>query len=265
MKKTIRENMLLFSKERINNPNRYRLYFTTLKSLGDETPRVFRLLVRTPFSFNKFEIGRVYTLVYNKVHISEFKPGEMFNLQESHFTTLMETRDIKFMDKKTSAALRSIESGRSSKDRYYSFEETREIINYTPDLGSRFAIGIFTFLLSGVAFLIPFLMYAYMLFLLIRGQLNLIGYSSKALVLPILGIGALPVTVFIMSVLFMLSELALMRIEFTKWSVLKRYTLAWGGMRKSIFMEISDFKYLKKFGIVAASVLVVAVVVALIL
>ncbi len=257
--------MLLFSKERINNPNRYRLYFTTLKSLGGETPRVFRLLVRTPFSFNKFEIGRVYTLVYKKVHIREFKPGEMFNLQESHFAALMETRDIKFMDKKTSAALRSIESGRSSKDRYYSFEETREIINYTPDLGSRFAIGVFTFLLSGVAFLIPFLMYAYMLFLLIRGQLNLIGYSSKALVLPILGIGALPVTIFIMSVLFMLSELALMRIEFTKWSVLKRYTLAWGGMRKSIFMEISDFKYLKKFGIVAASVLVVAVVAALIL
>ena len=265
MKKTVRENMLLFSKERINNPNRYRLYFTTLSCVGDETPRVFRLLVRTPFSFNKFEIGKVYTLTYNKVHISEFVPGEQFNLMESHFATLMQTRDLKFMDKKTSAALRSLEHARSSKDRYYSFEETREIINYSPDLLSRFAVGVFTFFLSGIAFLIPFLMYAFMLYLLIKGQLNLAGYTSKALVLPILGIGALPITVFIMSTLYMASELALMRIDFTKWSILKRYTLAWGGMRKSIFMEISDFKYLRKFGIVAASVLVVAIVAALFL
>jgi len=63
----------------------------------------------------------------------------------------------------------------------------------------------------------------------------------------------------------MASELTLMRVEFTKWSVLKRYTLAWGGMRKSIFMEISDFKYLRKFGIVSTSALVVTIVIVLFL
>ncbi len=36
-------------------------------------------------------------------------------------------------------------------------------------------------------------------------------------------------------------------------------------MRKSIFLEISDFKYLKKFGIVAASALLVSIIVALVL
>ena len=68
-----------------------------------------------------------------------------------------------------------------------------------------------------------------------------------------------------MSALYMLSELALMRIELTKWSVLKRYTLAWGGMRKSIFLEMSDFKYLKKFAIIAASVLAATVIIAVLL
>lgn len=265
MTKTKRENMLLFSKERINGPNRYRLYFTTLPSLTSETPRVFRLLVFTSFSFNKFEIGRMYSLTYRKVHINSFEPGEEFNLQESHFTKLLQIRDLKFMDKKTSAALRSKENIRSSKDRYYSFEETKELINYTPDFLSRVAVGVFSFALSGIAFLIPFLMYAYMLFLLIKGQLNIVGSSSKALVLPILGIGALPMTVFLMSVLFMVSELILMRVDFTKWSLLKRYTLSWGGMRKSIFMEISDFKYLTRFGIVSFSILVVAIVISLFL
>lgn len=262
MKNTQRENMLLFSKERINGPNRYRLYFTTLESLSDEAPRVFRLLVRTPFTFNKFEIGKVYSLKYHKVHIKEFVAGDEFNLHEDHFTTLLQTRDLKFMDKKTSTALRL---RGNSKDRYYSFEETKEIINYTPDFLSRFAVGVFTFVLSGIAFLIPLVLYGLMIFLLTRGQIDLAGYSTKALVLPVLGIGALPITVFIMSVLFMVSELTLMRIEFSKWSVLKKYTLAWGGMRKSIFLEISDFKYLKKFGIVSASALVFTIIIALFL
>ena len=256
-----REGMLLFSKERIGGPNRYRLYFTSLETLSDEAPRVFRLLVRTPFTFNKFEIGRVYKLAYNKVHIKKFEPGEDFSLQESHFARLLETRDLKFMDKKTSAALRSVDS----RDRYYSFEETKEMINYTPDFLSRVAIALFSFFLSGIAFLIPFAMYAGMLFFLIKGQLSLSGFTSKSLVLPVLGIGALPMVIFIMSALYMLSELALMRIEFTKWSVLKRYTLAWGGMRKSIFLEMSDFKYLKKFAIVASSVLAATIIIAVIL
>jgi len=262
MKKTQRDDMLLFSKERTSGSNRYRLYFTTLSSLIDETPRVFRLLVRTPFTFAKFEMGRVYTLTYRKIHIKEFTQKEEFNLQEAHFTKLLQTRDLKFMDKKTSAALRSIDKSHFSKDRYYSFAETKEIVNYKLDFLSRVAVAVFSALMTGFAFLLPFAMYAYMLFLLIRGQMGLTGYSSRALVLPIMGIGALPTTVFLMSVLFMLSELALLRIEFTKWSVLKRYTLSWGGMRKSIFFEISDVKYLKKFGIVSGCVLVASIIVA---
>ena len=262
MKKTQRDDMLLFSKERTTGANRYRLYFTTLASLNEETPRVFRLLVRTPFTFNKFEMGRVYSLTYRKIHILNYEAKEEFNLQEAHFTKLLQTRDLKFMDKKTSAALRAMDKPRFSKDRYYSFEETKEIVNYKLDFLSRVAVSVFTAVLTGFAFVIPFALYGLMLFLMIRGQAEMTGFSSGALALPIMGIGALPVTVFTMSVLFMLSELALLRIDFTKWSVLKKYTLSWGGMRKSVFFEISDVRYLKKFGIVSAVVLVGAVIAA---
>ena len=251
MKKTERENMLLFSKERVSGPNRYRLYFTPISSLKDETPRVFRLLVRTPFSFDKFEIGRIYTLSYNRVHILKFTPGEEFQLQEEHFSKLLQTRDLKFMDKRTSAALRAMDQPYVPKDRYYSFTETREIVNYRPDFLTRVAMGAFSITVFGLAFLLPFCVYAYMIFLLIKGQLGLTGFSSKAIVLPVMGIGALPAVLFIMSILFALGELALLRIDFTKWNMLKRYTLAWGGIRRSIFFEMRDIQYLKKFGIVA--------------
>jgi len=77
MKKTERENMLLFSKELVAGLHRYRLYFTTLSSLRDETPRVFRLLVRTPFAFNRFELGRVYTLVQQYLYTLQRAAGRV--------------------------------------------------------------------------------------------------------------------------------------------------------------------------------------------
>lgn len=264
MKKTERDNMLLFSKERVAGTSRYRLYFTPIPSLNDETPRVFRLIVRTPFAFNKFEIGRIYTLVYSKVHILEYRPQEEFNLSEEDFSKLLQTRDLNFMDKKTSAALRMLERPLIPRDRYYSFRETKQIVNFKPDLLTHVAVSTFSFVISGLAFLIPFCIYAYMLFLIIKGQLASAGFNSGALALPIMGIGALPAAMFCMFVLFALSEFALLRIDFTRWSVLKNYTLVWGGIRKSLFFELSDVEYLKKFGIIAGAALVVSTIISLI-
>ena len=264
MKKTERENMLLFSKERAAGLYRYRLYFTPISSLRDETPRVFRLLVRTPFTFDKFEIGRIYTLGYSKVHILSFEPKETFNLQEEDFTKLLATRDLKFMEKRTSAMLRSVGEPGELKGRYYTFEEMREIVNFKQDFLTTVAVGTFSAVMSAVALLLPFGLYALMLYLLIQGQLGLTGFSSQALALPILGIGALPATLFVMSVLFALCEFTLLRIDFTKWSLLRKYTLAWGGIRKSFFLEESDIRYLKKFGLASGIALVVCILIALI-
>ncbi|MGI5848836.1 MAG: hypothetical protein ACOX8Q_02000 [Christensenellales bacterium] len=263
MKKTERDNMLLFSKERVTGMSRYRLYFTPISSLKDETPRVFRLLVRTPFSFNKFEIGRIYTLVYSKLHILGYQPKEEYDLSEEQFTKLLQTRDLKFMDKKMSARLRAMDRPYFLKDRYYSFRETKQIVNQRPDFLTTVAVSTFTAVISGVAFLIPFCAYILILYLLIQGQLNIAGFSSHALILPIMGIGALPITMFIMSILYALSEFALLRIDFTKGSILKKHTLAWGGIRKSFFFEITDIQYLLKFGIASGAILVAAIIVSL--
>jgi hypothetical protein len=264
MNKTERDNMLLFSKERVAGLYRYRLYFTPVSSLRDETPRVFRLLVRSPFAFNKFEVGRVYKLSYSNVHILSFEPKDEFKLQEEDYVRLLETRDIKFMDKKTSAALRQIDQPLFSKDRYYSFDELRQIVNYKQDFLTSVAVTTFSGALTGLALLLPFGLYVLLLRLIIGGQLAIQGFSSKSLVLPILGIGALPATIYIMSILFALSELALLRIDFTKWNLIKKYTLSWGGIRKSIFFELSDIHYFKKFGIGAGIALVVSILLALI-
>lgn len=264
MNKTERDNMLLFSKERVAGLYRYKLYFTPVSSLREQTPRVFRLLVRTPFTFDKFEVGRVYKLAYNNVHILSFTPKEEFNLQEEDYVRLLETRDIKFMDKKTSAALRQHDEPHFIKDRYYAFDEVKQIVNFRQDFLTTVAVTVFSGVLTGLALLLPFALYALMIYLFIRGSLPFSGFASHTLALPIMGIGALPVTLFIMSVLFALSELALLRIDFTKWSLIKKYTLLWGGIRKSIFFELSDVLYLKKFGLISVIVLAVSMIIALI-
>lgn len=264
MNKTERDNMLLFSKERVAGTYRYRLYFTPVSSLRDETPRVFRLLVRSPFAFNKFEVGRVYKLTYSNVRILSFEPQNAFNLQEEDYVRLLETRDIKFMDKKTSAALRQIDQPLFSKDRYYSFDELKQIVNYKQDFFTSVAVSTFSGAMTALALLLPFGLYILLLRIVIGSQLAMSGFSSKSLVFPILGIGALPATIFIMSILFALSELALLRIDFTKWNLIKKYTLSWGGIRKSIFFELSDIRYFKKFGIGAGITLAVSILLALI-
>jgi hypothetical protein len=265
MKKTERENMLLFSMECVPGLNRYRLYFTPLSSLKDETPRVFRLLVWLPFAFYRYELGRIYTLQYSGIHILKAEPKETFNLQEEDFVRLMHIRDVKFMDKRTSAALRASEPPVISKDRYYTFEETRGIVNYRPDFLTEVAISAFSGILIGLALLLPLALYCWMLYLLAKGGNAISGFSPKALALPLMGLGALPATMFLMSLLFALAELALLHIDFTRWHILKRYTLVWGGIRRSIYFERRDVRYLKKFGIIAGSVLAFFVLVCIII
>jgi hypothetical protein len=265
MKKTERENMLLFSKERVAGLHRYRLYFTPMSSLKDETPRVFRLLVRLPFAFDRYELGRIYTLQYSGIYILKSEPKETFNLQEEDYTRLLHIRDVKFMDKRTSAALRATEPPVFSKDRYYSFEETRDIVNYRPDFLTEFAISAFSWILIGIGLLLPLGLYVWMLVLLGKAANAASGFSPDALALPLMGLGALPATMFLMTLLFTLAELALLRIDFTRWHILKRYTLAWGGIRRSIYLEHGDIRYLKKFGIIAGIVLAVFILICIII
>lgn len=265
MKKTERENMLLFSKERVAGLHRYRLYFTPVSSLKDETPRIFRLLVRLPFAFDRFELGRIYKLQYSGIYILNSEPKETFVLQEEDFVRLMHIRDVKFMDKRTSAALRTTEQPTFSKDQYYSFDETRAIVNYRPDFLTTVAISGFSAFLIAVALLLPLGLYIWMIYLMAKGQGAIYGFSPHSLVLPLMGLGALPATVFCMSLLFALAELALLRIEFTRWHILKKYTLAWGGIRRSIYFEKSDIRYYKKFGIIAGCVLAVFILICVII
>jgi hypothetical protein len=265
MKKTERENMLLFSKERVAGLHRYRLYFTPVSSLRSDTPRVFRLLVLLPFSFWRFELGRIYTLQYTGIHILKSEPKETFNLQEEDYVRLLHIRDVKFMDKRTSAALRTAGQPSSSRDQYYSFEETRAIINYRPDFLTAVAISGFSSVLIALALLAPFGLYVWLLSLLAKASGTVPGFSAQSLVMPLMGLGALPATMFVMSLLFSLAEVALLRIEFTRWYILKKYTLAWGGIRRSVYFEQRDVLYYKKFGVIAGAVLFLFILICLII
>ncbi len=143
-------------------------------------------------------------------------------------------------------------------------KKMREIINFRQDFLTSVAVGAFSAAMTAAALLVPFVIYAAALFLIFQGAAALEGFSAGVLALPIIGIGALPATLFLMSLFFSLCELALLRIDFTKWHLLKKYTLAFGGIRRSFFLGQSDIRYLKKFGLISAIALVVCIILAVI-
>ena len=72
MQLTKKENMLLFSKERAAGSYKYRLYFTPVPSLKEETPRVYRLIVKRKKFFDALYIDTIYDLEYKDLVIKTY-------------------------------------------------------------------------------------------------------------------------------------------------------------------------------------------------
>ena len=266
MHPTRKENMLLFSKEWAAKPYKYRLYFTPVSSLSEETPRVYRLIVRRKKVFDAFELGKVYTLTCKHVHIADYTQTDDFALSEKDYTRLLETRDLKFIEPRTAAELRAMHKPYFSMDKYYTFAETREILSYDLPLERRISITLLNGTFNMLAFLIPFALYFLILYLYVRKVLDAPGTMlGDTLNVPLIAVGTLPFIIFIMTVLYSLSEILMLNLDFSRWYTLKKYTLKWGGIRKSIYVENKDKSRLIRLGIITFSIFVFFVILSFIL
>ena len=117
-----------------------------------------------------------------------------------------------------------------------------------------------------LSFIIPFSLYFILLYAYVKKVLAAPGTQpGDTLNVPIVAMGALPLIVYMMFVLYTFSELLMLNLNFSKWYVLKKYTLAWGGIRKSVFLEDHDKKRLIKFSIITGSIFVVTIIISFIL
>ena len=71
-------------------PYKYRLYFTPISSLKEETPRVYRLITRRKKVFDAFYIDTVYDLEYKDLVIKKYNGVKTFQLSEENYTRLLE-------------------------------------------------------------------------------------------------------------------------------------------------------------------------------
>ena len=173
---------------------------------------------------------------------------------------------MKFTEPRTAAQLKTLHKPYFSKDRYYSFAETKRYWHYDPPPGYKILIHMLNGFFRLLSFFIPLSLYFLLLFAYIKKVLDAPGTQPGAtLNVPIVAMGTLPLFIYMMFVLYTFSELLMLNLNFSKWYVLKNYTLVWGGIRKSVFLEDHDKKRLIKLSIITGAIFVITIIVSFIM
>ncbi len=263
MNKYEKIDMLLFCKERLQYPRRYILYFTTLETLLSSMPKIHRLTVSSRGAFESFDLGGVYYLKIKDVRITEYTKTDDFNLTENMYLKLLELRELRFMDSSTASGLRSKGKPLFKPDQYYSFQETRDILWYSPSFFKRLSMRFFEIIFYSLGIIIPFFFYGLVMY---ENIMHLIDRGTSATIadtftVPILAIGMLPMVIFLMTLSFALIDMLLVRWSFTRFYIIKRYIMLHCGQRKGFSLSRREKKRLLALFIVGLVLLVAAIII----
>ena len=252
-------DMLLFCKERLQNPTIYALYFTTMDTITTSSPRVHRFVVKSAKKFNEFSLGGYYWLKVNKIRILDFAKTDEMILTDQLYLNLLELRELKFMNPRTADSLRARGLPLFRPDQYYTFSEARSISEYSPSVLDRFLIWLTVFFLYGFGLLLPFLGYCLLMYDWVRNILD-IPLGAETLVPTmqalLIAICSLPLMLYLMTFLFALIDNLTMQLPWTRWFVLKRYFLQWCGLRKGFRIPMREVRRLIVFGAVSVIIFI---------
>jgi len=249
-------DMLLFCKERLQNPTIYALYFTTMDTLSSASPRIHRFVVSSAKKFDEFSLGGYYWLKINKIRILEFAKTDEMILTDQLYLNLLELRELKFMNPRTADSLRARGLPLFRPDQYYTFSEARAISEYSPDVLDRLLIWFTMFVLYGVGLLLPFGGYCLIVYSWIRKILAVpLGAETLAPTMQtlLIAICSLPLMLYLMTFLFALIDNLTMQLPWTRWFVLKRYSLQWCGLRKAFRIPMREIRRLIILGAISVA------------
>lgn len=245
-------NLVLFNKEVGRYPYKYRLYFAEASTVKSRKPQVHRFFVTSRSVFRDFALGQAYDVHFSGVKIIGFQPMDSFPLTDEDYFRLVDMRDLVFMDKPSAKRIHLLDDSYSPEDVYYSYSTYRNLLDYQPPLGQVIGISALKVLLYVLCLLIPLV--PYILFVL-----SFMGNSevhlSSIFTLPIACIGTLPFVIWMMTVIYTLSEYLLLNLNFSRYYILRSYALKWAGMRKSCYIEKNQRDRLIVSGFVCMGIL----------
>ena len=211
-------------------------YFAELDTLKDDVPELHRFSCSKK-ALNALILGGLYSLrVSGRRILSADLSGE-YDIDDSYFTLLLELKSIKYRRGEALAAF--------DPAAYYSFSELRALLEYKEPFSYR-AVNLL--IRAGMylpAFALPPAGYVFLLTALLK--------RSSSAGAPLLLILALPAMVFLMAALYRLAEVLLLKMERTRYGILKVYTLRHGGQRLALKLGRASKKRLLVFGLVSAA------------
>ena len=219
-------------------------------------PKIHRLSVSRS-DFEHFQLGGVYEIDYHDLKIKHYRLVEWYPLTNEEYLSLIEMRDVKFMDKVFSDRLMKENREYDPSNLYYSLEQARAILSYRSPRGKRFLQSLLCFFFYFLALIFPVAIYI-LVFWFLRSSENL-----RAIALPILALGTLPLLLTIMVTIYQYCELLLLNLPFTRFYLIRSYFLKWAGIKKSCYLEKTAFRRLLRTGIISLGIFIVALLVAL--
>lgn len=223
-------------------------YFVRLDTLRDDVPELHRFSCPRRL-FDALVLGGLYALRASGRRLTAAKLLAEYDIDESYFTLLLELKSILF---RRGEGLPSFEPSA-----YYSFAELRALLEYREPLLFREANALIRAVAYAPAFLLPPLFYV----LLLSARLK----ANASPAAPALLILALPAMVFCMAALYRLAQWLLLRLERTRYGMLRAYTLRHGGRRLALSLGRPAKRRLWRFGAVSAALLALGVALDLLL
>lgn len=257
----MKENCLLFSKQCCHKHYKYRLYFVYLPTMYSDTPRIHRFVVRSAKVFNACKLGDVYTLYYKKIKIKEMEFEESYPLTDEEYMALMDLRDYIFPCEEILDEL-NLSEEMSFHEKYHSLSEYRKILSYPTQVSEHIATLAINTLVNALSMIIPALLFVLYVFNYALALTNNNVGSNDMLALPLIIVLVLPFVIFLMTLLYHVGNAALYKFPYTKWVLIKRHLVKYGGYRNQFFLTRNQLKKLISFGIISGLVFVASMILA---
>lgn len=246
-----KSNLLLFGKEIAREGFRYRLYFADGDTLNSENPNLYTMTCLRKKTFSDCDLGKVYNVSYRRKFLNSMSEAAEIGVTEDVFQKLMKHRDILKGPQPVSAFIRSYSGNKS----YYTFDEIRRITAYKPVRVKEFWCNGLCSVLYFLCFILPFISF---LFSAIYFYMDLLPskfwHARYFFLLPAFYFLSVPLLIYIMTLLYTLSNSLLLHYERFMAISIKKEALRNGGLRQSILLNQKQKSHLILYGILLGSV-----------
>ena len=228
MGKQIFNDLMLFSKEKLHYPYKFRLYFIDMNTMRDEEPVIHRFCVRQGKKFEEYELGGVYNITAGGLYISKSELLRTEDIDEELYHSLVYLRDLIFMDNKSGRYLKLSSEEYNTMDYYWDFSDYKEILAYKPDFATKAMYYVMQFFLYLLSIVLPIGIYMMTLYGFATAELKGIGIWT----IPSVAMLSLPMVIWMMNFIFLMGEMVMLNIPALNMMESRKYALRWAGMRR---------------------------------